>query len=598
MAAILLVFAGLARAAGSGGQAGDFLRQDPTARGAALGGALTALTDDASSLRWNPAGLARLSKPEVTATHVTLFEDTTYDFVAGALAARRWGGLAAGYVRQGSGGFEQRSSPNDAATTFSIDQSALLVGWGLSLPYVDVGAVLKSVHESIAGHAASGTGADVGAILRPGGPWLLGARLANAITPKLTFVSTPISYARTLELSPAYEWRLNRDWTAVPALELSRTEGAGTDVSGGLELQYGKIAALRVGVEQSGFSTGVGARLGNSEFGYSAVLHDLGLSHLFSFTQRFGHTREELEETIRKGISELSHTEGARLSKAYLEKAEDDLRRDDVQQALRELEAASLLDPENESIKSRIRSVSERWDRTLRAQTIERTSTLAQQQQDQGNLLAARQYWKSVQELDPQNENAHDRVAEIDRSLSHEQKIKLDDLRRQRVADEARLALEAAELDLAHGRYRQARAEAEKASDRFPGAPELAAFLPRVEQQLGEYVSAQLAESDRLAAAGSYADALHAIEGALREDPGNTRLNARAVELRAKLQRALTPEDRKQFEQLYYRAVESYLRGDLDAADNFSKEVSRIDPSSDAARQLREKIDAARRYAK
>ena len=63
-------------------------------------------------------------------------------------------------------------------------------------------------------------------------------------------------------------------------------------------------------------------------------------------------------------------------------------------------------------------------------------------------------------------------------------------------------------------------------------------------------------------------------------------------------QRALTPEDRKQFEQLYYRAVEQYLRGDLDAADQYAKEVSRLDPSSDAARQLRDKIDAARRYSR
>ena len=54
----------------------------------------------------------------------------------------------------------------------------------------------------------------------------------------------------------------------------------------------------------------------------------------------------------------------------------------------------------------------------------------------------------------------------------------------------------------------------------------------------------------------------------------------------------------KQFEQLYYRAVEQYLRGDLDAADQYAKEVSRLDPSSDAARQLRDKIDAARRYSR
>ena len=480
MAAFLLACAGWANAAGSAGQAGDFLLQDPTARGAAMGGALTALTDDASSLRWNPAGLARVAKPELSATHVTLFEDTSYDFVGGALAARKWGGLGAAYVHQGSGGFEQRTSPNDAATTFSIGQSAFLAGWGASLPYVDVGLTVKSVRETIADHSAGGAGADIGAIARPGGPWLLGVRLANVVAPKLTFVSEPISYARTLEVSPAYRLRLSPDWTALSALEFSRTDGAGTSVSGGVELQYGKMAALRVGMDQSGFTTGVGVKLGNTEFGYAAVLHDLGISHLFSFIQRFGHTPEELEETIRKGISELTHSEGARLSKAYLEKAEDDLRRDEVQQALRELEAASLLDPENEAIKARIRSISERLDRSLKRQTVERTSALAQQQQDQGNLLAARQYWKTVQELEPDDARARYALEAIDRSLSRDERVKLDELRKQRSAAETREALAAAELDLSQGRYRQARLDAERATDRFPDAPELAAFLPRV----------------------------------------------------------------------------------------------------------------------
>src|SRR4051812_3130733 len=88
--------------------AGAFLRQDAGARGAALGGAMTAVVDDASALSWNPAGLSRLAKPEVGASHVTLFEDTSFDFLSGGLATKSWGGFAAGYVRQSSGGFEAR----------------------------------------------------------------------------------------------------------------------------------------------------------------------------------------------------------------------------------------------------------------------------------------------------------------------------------------------------------------------------------------------------------------------------------------------------------------------------------------------------------
>jgi len=37
--------------------------------------------------------------------------------------------------------------------------------------------------------------------------------------------------------------------------------------------------------------------------------------------------------------------------------------------------------------------------------------------------------------------------------------------------------------------------------------------------------------------------------------------------LRAQVQKGLTPEKRKEFEQLYYRAVEQYLKGGYAAAD-------------------------------
>ena len=136
-----------ARAAATAGQAGSFLQQQPGARGAALGGARTALTDDSSSLHWNPAGLARLVKPEGAATHVTLFEDTSYDFLAGGFPVRKWGGFAGGFIRQCSGGFERRANRNEASTTFSISQSAWVSSWGSGLPYVDVGLAAKSVRE-------------------------------------------------------------------------------------------------------------------------------------------------------------------------------------------------------------------------------------------------------------------------------------------------------------------------------------------------------------------------------------------------------------------------------------------------------------------
>ncbi|MEK7382769.1 MAG: hypothetical protein AAB262_05720, partial [Elusimicrobiota bacterium] len=65
---LVLVCPAVARAQQTG--AGAFLRQDSSARAAAMAGAVTAVSDDASSLLINPAGLARLTKLEISATRV------------------------------------------------------------------------------------------------------------------------------------------------------------------------------------------------------------------------------------------------------------------------------------------------------------------------------------------------------------------------------------------------------------------------------------------------------------------------------------------------------------------------------------------------
>jgi hypothetical protein len=66
--------------------AGEFLELGVGARSLALGGAGTAISEDATAGYWNPAALNVLSYPMVTAMHESRFDGTvTYDY--GAFAA-------------------------------------------------------------------------------------------------------------------------------------------------------------------------------------------------------------------------------------------------------------------------------------------------------------------------------------------------------------------------------------------------------------------------------------------------------------------------------------------------------------------------------
>src|SRR5262249_22777814 len=73
----LIATLGLASAA-----RGEISNQVPIgARAIGMGGAFSALADDASALFWNPAGLARVGHQEIGASHANLYDTGIHDDV-------------------------------------------------------------------------------------------------------------------------------------------------------------------------------------------------------------------------------------------------------------------------------------------------------------------------------------------------------------------------------------------------------------------------------------------------------------------------------------------------------------------------------------
>ncbi|MFI5278908.1 MAG: PorV/PorQ family protein [Gemmatimonadales bacterium] len=68
-----------------GTTAAEFLLMAPTARGAALGDAFSALSTDVSSLYYNPAGVSQMSGPEFNASTTSYIAQTRYSWVGVAL---------------------------------------------------------------------------------------------------------------------------------------------------------------------------------------------------------------------------------------------------------------------------------------------------------------------------------------------------------------------------------------------------------------------------------------------------------------------------------------------------------------------------------
>ena len=66
---ILAVSAHSAAVAAEKPTGADFLRIEPSARAAAMGGGFGALAEDVHALYYNPAGLAMVGRTQLTATH-------------------------------------------------------------------------------------------------------------------------------------------------------------------------------------------------------------------------------------------------------------------------------------------------------------------------------------------------------------------------------------------------------------------------------------------------------------------------------------------------------------------------------------------------
>jgi long-subunit fatty acid transport protein len=64
----------------SAGQAGAYLKMGVGARALGMGSAFTAVADDSTAAFWNPAGLAKMQKPEASFMHANLTMDREYNF--------------------------------------------------------------------------------------------------------------------------------------------------------------------------------------------------------------------------------------------------------------------------------------------------------------------------------------------------------------------------------------------------------------------------------------------------------------------------------------------------------------------------------------
>lgn len=272
----LLVLLCLARLspASAAEYAGDAFRLGAGARSLGVGGAYVAVSDDATAVTSNPAGLTQLARPEAHAQHAERFGGTVNHDVVSLGFPTEVGVFGVGLVRVGVDGIpltglEDPSEPlgpgNRPVETARVGTSdyTLSVAYARVLGRLSAGAAVKAIWRNLDAGDGTGTGIDLAVHYRHDDAWRFGAVLRDATGTRISFdsgardtvdPSLDIGVAWTHE-SPGLRGRL----IAAGSVEVNGGDAA----HAGVEYRHRRGIAARLGLDGSHFTAGAGIEPGD-----------------------------------------------------------------------------------------------------------------------------------------------------------------------------------------------------------------------------------------------------------------------------------------------------------------------------------------------
>lgn len=147
----------------AGVNAAPHLGMGSGARSLGLGGAFTAVADDATSTIWNPAGLPAVDDLTITLSSARLSLDRRHSFI-GLIKSIGNGGLGVSVINAGVDDITSYNSSGDRTGSFNQNSNAFALSYGHDLGAISLGASARMYMDSFGDHSsASGfAGADIG----------------------------------------------------------------------------------------------------------------------------------------------------------------------------------------------------------------------------------------------------------------------------------------------------------------------------------------------------------------------------------------------------------------------------------------------------
>ena len=148
-----------------GTTAAQFLKVSQGARATGMGSAFVAVADDASSMFWNVAGIARQKNNSVIFDHTQWIADLGYNFIAGTINLGDFGTIGLSFVGSNYGEMKVRTidEPDGTGAVFGVSDVAFSLGWAINLTQeFSIGFNPKVISQSIWNTSGTSFAVDMG----------------------------------------------------------------------------------------------------------------------------------------------------------------------------------------------------------------------------------------------------------------------------------------------------------------------------------------------------------------------------------------------------------------------------------------------------